>query len=234
LQFASQSYTIRRFVTVSLLDDITVRGFQVRRRLRELVTRHVYEPDNKTRALAAYVDVALEYHKAIWHLTEAKFHGAAFALVRPVFDAMLRAHWLNMLATEEQINRVFDDLKFPPMPELRRQIRKAYFTDAPADEALPAEATEAFFQFLEQSWSAMSDYTHSGSLQLGRRFTNGELKPNYSDGEIVEALSLATVALLLLAHMFFVSMGNSQEVEDTRTLLRDLHADFAARLRSRQ
>jgi uncharacterized protein DUF6988 len=222
---------------VSLLDDVTAHGAQVRTRLRELLERHEYKGDNlnKTRALAAYVDVALEYHKAIWLLHGNKLHGAAFALVRPVFDAMLRAYWLNKLATEEQIEGVFEGLKFRPMPEVRRQIRKSYFTDAAPNEALDPEVTDQFFQFLEQAWNAMSDYTHSGSLQLGRRFqASGELKPNYTDGEIIEALSLANVALLLLAHMFFVSMGHPQEVDDTRTLPRQYHDEFGERLRSRQ
>jgi hypothetical protein len=76
-------------------------------------------------------------------------------------------------------------------------------------------------------------YTHSGGLQLGRRFTSdGELKPNYSDGDIAQLLSSATVALLLLAHMFFVSMHRYEEMEEVRTLLRECHTDFKERLRS--
>jgi hypothetical protein len=153
----------------------------------------------------------------------------------PVFDAMLRAFWLNKLATKEQIEQVFNDLKFPNMRQLREQIRQAYFSDAPPEEALKPEKTEAFFQILEEAWGATSSYTHSGSQQLGRRFQpNGELKPNYSQLDIVQALSLATVALLLLAHMFFVSMGRPQEVEDTLALIRQFSDDFGARFRSGQ
>jgi len=76
----------------------------------------------------------------------------------------------------------------------------------------------------------MCSYTHSGALQLARRFTGDELEPNYSEGAIAEALNLVTVALLLLLHTFFVSMKCPNEAEETGTKL--LQWDFEARLRA--
>ena len=78
----------------------------------------------------------------------------------------------------------------------------------------------------------MSSYMHSGALQIGRRFIGDELKPNYSEGAIVEAVNLVTIALLLLLHMFFVSMRCQKEDEETQALLRQYRADFGERLRA--
>ncbi len=78
----------------------------------------------------------------------------------------------------------------------------------------------------------MCSYTHSGALQLARRFTGDELKPNYSEGGIGEALNLVTVALLLLMHTFFVSMGCHKDAEETETMLQQYNVDFGERLRA--
>jgi len=215
---------------MSLLEDITSRGAEIRARLQALLYRHEYSADNKTAMLIGYVDIALEHHKAIWLLTDAQLNGSAFALVRLVYDALLRALWINKVATEEQVEQATrDELKFPPMRALRDDIKKAYFGDAQPEEA---GTGDKFLQMLKEIWRASSSYTHSGALQIGRRFTGDKVKPNYSEGNIIQALSLATVAVLLLLHMFFVSMGHYEEVEEIQTLLRQHHTDFGPRLRS--
>jgi len=58
------------------------------------------------------------------------------------------------------------------------------------------------------------------------------VKPNYSEGAIVEALNLVTVALLLLLHVFFVSMQCQKEDEETKTMLRQYRTDFGERLQA--
>jgi hypothetical protein len=87
---------------------------------------------------------------------------------------------------------------------------------------------------ITEAWGPMCSYTHSGALQLARRFTDDELKPNYNEGEIAEALNLVTVALLLLLHTFFVSMKCQKEAEETGTMLQNCNADYGERLRSSQ
>jgi hypothetical protein len=214
---------------VSLLDDISTRGAQVRAGLDELLQRHQYPRDIKSLLLRAYVDIALEHHEAIWLLTKSKLNGSAFALVRLPYDALLRALWINKVATEHEIEQASrDELNFPHMRDMRADIKQAYFGDREPDEAA---LIDWFLQFLEKAWRIMSSYTHSGGLQLARRFTGDELKPNYSEGEISEALNLATMSLLLLLHMFFVSMNCQKEDEETQTLLRQYNADFRERLR---
>jgi hypothetical protein len=85
----SESYIILSVVTLlalvaliyllspmSLLDDITTRGAEIRTRLRELVGHRRQYPGNiKNKVLAAYVDLSLEHHEAIWLLTVSGLHG---------------------------------------------------------------------------------------------------------------------------------------------------------------
>jgi Family of unknown function (DUF6988) len=216
------------FDQVSLLDDITARGAEVRERLRQLFHRHQYPQDTKTFLLRAYVDIAIEHHDAIWLLAKCNLNGSAFAMVRLVYDAMFRAFWINKVATDEQIERAIDDKLGFPLKKILAEIKRDYFSDGPPDEA---ELFDSFLQPIkEKGWDAMCSFTHSGALQLARRFTGDELKPNYSEGAIAEVLGLVTVALLLLLHTFFVSMNCQKEAEKTGTML--LQWNFGERLRA--
>jgi hypothetical protein len=77
----------------------------------------------------------------------------------------------------------------------------------------------------------MCSYTHSGSLQLSRRFKDGHVKPDYSDDDIVQVLRLATTALFLLLNMFFVSMEKPKEAREVRTMLQQYSGEFKGRFR---
>jgi len=226
---------------VSLLDDITIRGEQVRARMYELLQRHEYGTDIKTVVLLAYVAITLEDHKAIWLLSKFGLNGSAFALLRVMFDAYWRALWINKVATLEQIEQASrDELWFPKMSKMRDEIKQTYFATPDEKELTAEELAQAkelselgdkFFALLTKVWPILNSYTHSGGLQISRRFTGDEVKPNYTEGEIAQGLSSATTALLLL-HMFFVSVGGYEEVEEIHALLRQYHGDFGERLRA--
>jgi len=214
---------------VTLLDDIDKRGAEIRLRLRELLLRHEYPGDLKTRMLLAYVDVSLEHHEGIWLLKQSQLTGSAFAMVRPVFDSLFRALWINKVATEVQIEKASrDELEFPPMAKLRENIKESYRESSETDEL---ELLEGLLGHLKKAWRFQCSYTHSGGRQVERRFTFSEVKPRYSEGEITEALNLANVALLLLLGMFFDSMRCIEEAEETKTMLLQCNTDFAERLR---
>ena len=75
----------------------------------------------------------------------------------------------------------------------------------------------------------LNSFTHPGGLQIVRRFTGDEVKPNYSEGEIAEALFAATWVLLYLVNFFFASMDRRDEALETRTLFAQLLAEFDER-----
>ena len=213
---------------VSLLDDITKRGAEIRVRLRELLLRHEYPGDRKTCVLSAFVDVALEHHEAIWLLKKSELTGYAFAMVRSVFDSLFRALWINKVATEAQIEQASrDELEFPRMGKLCEDIKESYREPSEPDQP---ELLDSLLGRLKKTWRVLCSYTHSGGRQLERRFTFHEVKPRYNHGEITEALNLASIALMLLLRMFFVSMRCTEEADETRTMLVQYSTDFTERL----
>jgi len=141
----------------------------------------------------------------------AGLYGSAFALVRPVFDAWLRALWINAIATPEQIGRASrDKLRFPSIDDMLTAIRPVYFGHAEQDAEF-AEVVDKLFYFftgrdpkdkaaprVTSLWEALNSYTHPGARQLARLFTGAQVKQSYSDWAIAQALNLPTIALILL------------------------------------
>jgi hypothetical protein len=224
---------MRRNGATSLLDDITARGDEIRTRLRELLQRHKYPGNTKNFVLGAYVDVALEHHEATWLLTKSKLNGSAFAMARSVLDPYFRFLWVDKVATADQIEQVWrDDLDWRRI-SLRTDIERAYFKtpEAKEDAEVKERATKGF-QFLGKMSTTLSGYVHPSGLQLGRRFTADQVKPNYSEAEIVEVLDWTSRVLMMLVRVFFASMGHSQETEEIKAMLQQYYADFAQRLRA--
>src|SRR5947207_15149117 len=101
---------------MSLLEDITTRGAEIRARLRDLLQRHSYPGATKNQLLAAYVDIALEHHNAICLLSASELNESAFALVRPMFDAYPRALCINKFTSaEEDEHASRDKVWFPEL-----------------------------------------------------------------------------------------------------------------------
>ena len=81
-------------------------------------------------------------------------------------------------------------------------------------------ATGDFFKGIKtNAWKTLCSYTHSGFLQITRRFTGYQVKPNYKEGEITEVVKSTTSAIILLARMFFVSMGCQKEAGEANHLM---------------
>jgi hypothetical protein len=255
---SSESYIILSVVTLlalvaliyllspkmSLLDDTTVRGAEIRMRLRELVGgRRQYPGNIKNKVLAAYVDIALEHHKAIWLLTAAELNGSALALVRPIYETYLRALWISMVASADEIEKASrDELDWLRIKVLD-DIKRAYSANLAKVDAVGitptsvvkdeeatkrAELGDSFFQSISETVKILHCYTHPGGLL--RRFTGDEVKPNYSEDEIAEALFAATWVLLYLVNFFFASIGRRDEALETRTLFAQFLAEFDERL----
>jgi hypothetical protein len=232
----------------TLVEDITKRGAELRERMDALLRRHDYPiPDTKTVMVIGYVIIAIQHHRAIWLLKDAELYGSAFALVRPVFDAWLRALWINAIATPEEIEEASHDrLRWRSVDQMLAEIRPVYFGHAQKEAAF-ADIADKLFYFLSgrksedrtlprdaSLWDALNSYTHPGARQLTPLFTGTEVKQSYSEWNIAQGLNLATVALILLMRPFFISMGKQAEAEEVHALALQYFAEFNGRLSKNQ
>jgi uncharacterized protein DUF6988 len=196
------------------------RGAAIRQRLWDLLERHAYPDDTRSVWVAGSIGVAFEHHEAISLLINRQLTGSAFALVRPMVDTVVRAHWINAVARDDQVEQARQDQNvFPSMSDMSQAVGKAY-------------GAEELFQRFTSEWGAMCSYTHSGARQIGHRFNSTDIKPSYKEGAIVQGLNLTNMALLFLAWMFFMSTGHQPEADETRTMLLDYASEFGERLRA--
>jgi hypothetical protein len=200
---------------------MAARGAQIRTRLWDLLERHAYSDDHRPVWVAGSIAQALEHHQAIALLIDGQLTGSAFALVRPLVETVVRAHWINAVASDEQVKRARDDDKyaFPSMKNMSAEVGRAY----DADE---------LFQGMTAEWDAMCSYTHSGARQIAYRFTGTNVKPSYKEEAKVQVLNHTNMALLFLARMFFMSAGHQPESDEVRTMLLDHAKEFGERLQA--
>lgn len=136
-------------------------------------------------------DQCIEHHVGILGLVDHHVYGSAFALLRASTESLVRGVWLQNCASADQLDTFTDNDKLP---------RKLTFNDmVAACEAATGFEEAWWLKSLTASWDAMNSYTHSGTLQLGRRLQGKEIYPNYEPEEIIEVLrASATSALVAL------------------------------------
>ena len=74
---------------------------KINSRISELLTGE-YTDDRRLTITLAYLTLSLDHHSAIIFLMRNKHFGSALALVRVVFEAMFRAHWVLGCANDER------------------------------------------------------------------------------------------------------------------------------------
>lgn len=174
-----------------------------------------YKDDTRLMVLLAYVDLAIEHHEAIGLLFRRKLHGSAFSLTRVVFEILFCAHWVAKCASDKDLEKIAfkGNFEFPPMGVIVKNVDTAFGTDG------------FFEEIKKKGWKGMNSYTHSGLLQLAKRFKESKVAPNYSDEAIIETVDAITAALLLLGRLLAAAVGRAGEVAKLDKLMEDFGND---------
>ncbi len=159
---------------------------------------------DRDKLLLAYWSLILEYDKGILALMRHKYHGAAFALLRPLVEALVRAH-VALMGSAADVERIKNDTYSVNFKTIGGEIDTAF-------------NLEGFFdRFLNDSTrGALHSFTHSGLSQVGRRFTGNNIQANYQDGEILEVINLSSMAVFMVTNLvtkYFKFEDEAREVE---------------------
>jgi len=154
----------------------------------------IKSPDGSSWAANVLPSIAL-FHQVVEHafaivrLCHAPpFYGSAFALVRPMFEGLVRGLWLAHCASADETE------KFVQRDKLELELRELI-------ERI--EATHAGFagglltQVKSSGWKAMCSFAHSGARQIARRVNGMEVTANYDDGAVLEVLKSARLFPML-------------------------------------
>jgi hypothetical protein len=167
--------------------------------IKKVITPLKYADDEWSTTVAAFIDQAFEHHTATILLIRASLFGSAFALLRSIVEIVVRGVWIATCATDAQI----------------KQFREKDEIDASfgaMSKEIDAKCGIDFFVNLKtKSWDALNSYTHTGALQLGRRFSGQKLEPSYKDREKIEVIRMSTTMLLMIVRPFLAKHGHNNE-----------------------
>lgn len=205
-----------RFFMEAAADKIS-EVLEAAERLRQVVLmglRQAPGQGERVVLVGSYLDTVIEHHESIILLVRNEKYGSAFALLRPVYESVLRACWVNACATDVQVRdlRSADEHHkiFPHSAELFSQVDGAY-------------GLNEQLQKLKGKWEAMCSYTHSGLRQLARRGFRGAKRHGYSPRAITEVVDFATSGLVSLARVYLAATGNGLWVLTLTALEKDYY-----------
>jgi hypothetical protein len=165
-----------------------------------LLIRHQYKDDLRTVLVIGFIDQMIEHLEAVLLLVRSGKVGSAFALVRSIFESLYRGGWVLMCATDAELERF-------------EKTDKIDFTLQEMADAIDAKTGlgKFFADLKSRGWKPLNSYTHTGLLQLGRRFTGHKVEPSYKNQEIVEVTTMATTCVLMLIRPFLAAHKHDQE-----------------------
>jgi hypothetical protein len=178
------------------------------------------DTDEKT-IIVALFSLVVEHHGAILTLLKTgRFDGSAFALVRPLIDAVFRAFWVHFCAKPEHLTAIREgESPYPGLPNMADEVEKHM------------NYTGGLFTALKPHIKALHGYTHGGLEQLGRRFNaSGNVQPNYAAGEKLEAVNSTTAYLVMLAVAWcqIVDGGPPEKEKHSASIMEQYNELFAA------
>jgi hypothetical protein len=159
--------------------------------------------EERIRLSAGCLDMAREHQKAIVLLVAKKLYGSAFSLARLIFEAYVRGIWLQMCASETELEKYKKD-------ELEKKFHVLISEIECCDgfnEGILSEAKAA-------NWFSMNSFTHSGFLQVVRRNKEESIEPNYPDEEIIELVNMANALGMLAALQIALLAGKKDLAND--------------------
>jgi hypothetical protein len=191
---------------VSVQDEID-RAAMFGEKLEDLVVKRdsikIDNAPDRERLLLAYWSLILDYDKGVLTLMQARYYGGAFALIRPVVEALVRAH-VVLMSSDDVVRAIKDDNYTTNFQTVGKEIDEGF-------------ALHGFFDaFLNGARGGMQSFTHSGFAQLGRRFQDADLVAHYEDGEITEVIRTTSAAVFMVTnlvckHFRFVEEGKKAE-----------------------
>ncbi len=174
--------------------------------VKKILNGNKYTDEEYSTVVVGFIAQGIEHHEALVLLTRSGLTGSAFALVRSVVEGLVRGVWFTSCASQAQVLKFRNEDKIDP-------------TFGEMSDAIDAQCGIDFFHdFKDRSWKALNSYTHTGILQIGRRFTGHELVPSYRDGEIKEMMRVSTTCILLLVRPYLARQGHVDSAKAIDTL----------------
>lgn len=156
--------------------------------VKPLLDRHSYPDDLRTVIVIGFIAQMVEHHEGMLLLICHDIVGSACVLARSIFESMYRGLWINLCATDIDIKEFVEkkDRLHMDMTQMASAIDEKYNGEG------------LFGALKNRCWPALCSYTHTGMLQLAKRFTGHDAEPAYKDADMMVAMTTVTTCILYL------------------------------------
>ncbi len=158
--------------------------------------------DNKRHILfAGLFRVSLTHYHAINTLIEKRIYTSALALVRVLFDSVVRSLYLYYKFNDEDIDKTYEgEAYFPKTDVMCKKLDKV--------------AEISFFEDIrDRVYFSMCDYTHTGAMQITQNLheSASTIESNFSDKLILDTLEGIEALVKVLALHYFEALGLEEQ-----------------------
>jgi hypothetical protein len=150
----------------------------------------------------AHWSLVMDYQKSILVLVLRKYYGGAFALLRLIIEAQLRA-FVVVVGSDEDRARIMADKYKINFRTIGAEIDAKYFQQFPG----------YFGPFLKVTIKSLHSYTHSGREQLRRRFDASGLDAKYTENEITDVIQLSVMSTWWVTFLVLQLFGHTDEAK---------------------
>jgi hypothetical protein len=175
---------------------------------KPILAKHGFPDDRRTVTVIGFISILVEHQESVLLLVMHEKPGSASALVRPIVEGAFRAMWINLPATDEEVERFNQKDKIGlEFGEIAEALDNAY-------------GGGTFLQdFKKNAWTSLNSYTHGGMQQIGRRFIKHEVANNYTEGELYEFTTTVTTIVLLAISFFLKKHGHIEAGDKVQALI---------------
>jgi hypothetical protein len=157
----------------------------------------------------SYWSLVFDYSKGIVCLLANKFDSPAFALMRPLVEAVTREH-IVLVGSEDEVKKIRSD-----------RFKVNYDKDGVRiDQVLGSGSL--FHGFLKDSRDMLHSLTHSGTAQLQNRWDGDVLGSGFSDDRILALLTTCSISVFMTTILVTRHFGLDEQREATEAAFIEL------------
>jgi len=168
--------------------------------LLDQIRDSMYPPGRRVQLALASLWIVHDHHRAITALLEKNIHASAFALSRPLYEALLKGLWLSYCAPEHKLEAFATGRELDSVSALTEDLLAAQ---------LPPVVLDSVRNIKQRYWKGLCSFAHAGHAQLKRWLSpDGVEPPHYTEAEIKELMNF-TAFMVLVATLEMANLSNN-------------------------
>ncbi|PID43355.1 MAG: hypothetical protein CSA52_02300 [Gammaproteobacteria bacterium] len=177
----------------------------------------------RNRVSVGLLHYSLELQTAFFLLVENRLIGSAYALMRPIYESYVRACWLHLVATDEDLEHFKKDnayrIKNPATGKWNNRSFDQIIQDL---EQIDNRFVDTIATIKQKNWKVMNSLIHGGAEQIYRRISGETIQGVQAEADELRRVSgfVSSIALLSALELAKIAENNSFAKEVVERLTR--------------